>query len=237
MSDAQNPRRGAFGRFLDIVERLGNLLPHPVTLFALLGLVTLVLSAIAASFGLEVPDPRANAPEGATIAARNLLDPAGLRQIATGLVSNFTGFAPLGTVLVAMLGVGVAERSGLLGAAIRALVLGAPRNLLTAAVVFSAVLSNTASEMGYVVLIPLAAIVFHSVGRHPIAGLAAAFAGVSGGYSANLLIGTVDPLLAGITTEAAALIDPGYAATTVDGVIVRAKEVQATANWLSLIHI
>lgn len=231
MSDAQNPRRGAFGRFLDIVERLGNLLPHPVTLFALLGLVTLVLSAIAASFGLEVPDPRANAPEGATIAARNLLDPAGLRQIATGLVSNFTGFAPLGTVLVAMLGVGVAERSGLLGAAIRALVLGAPRNLLTAAVVFSAVLSNTASEMGYVVLIPLAAIVFHSVGRHPIAGLAAAFAGVSGGYSANLLIGTVDPLLAGITTEAAALIDPGYAATTVDGVIVRAKEVQATANW------
>ena len=231
MSDAQNQRRGAFGRFLDIVERLGNLLPHPVTLFALLGLVTLVLSAIAASFGLEVPDPRANAPEGATIAARNLLDPAGLRQIATGLVSNFTGFAPLGTVLVAMLGVGVAERSGLLGAAIRALVLGAPRNLLTAAVVFSAVLSNTASEMGYVVLIPLAAIVFHSVGRHPIAGLAAAFAGVSGGYSANLLIGTVDPLLAGITTEAAALIDPGYAATTVDGVIVRAKEVQATANW------
>ena len=231
MSDSQNQRRGAFGRFLDIVERLGNLLPHPVTLFALLGLVTLVLSAIAASFGLEVPDPRANAPEGATIAARNLLDPAGLRQIATGLVSNFTGFAPLGTVLVAMLGVGVAERSGLLGAAIRALVLGAPRNLLTAAVVFSAVLSNTASEMGYVVLIPLAAIVFHSVGRHPIAGLAAAFAGVSGGYSANLLIGTVDPLLAGITTEAAALIDPGYAATTVDGVIVRAKEVQATANW------
>ena len=105
MSDAQNQRRGAFGRFLDIVERLGNLLPHPVTLFALLGLVTLVLSAIAASFGLEVPDPRANAPEGATIAARNLLDPAGLRQIATGLVSNFTGFAPLGTVLVAMLGV------------------------------------------------------------------------------------------------------------------------------------
>ena len=103
------------------------------------------------------------------------------------------------------------SRSGLLGAAIRGLVLGAPRNLLTAVVVFAAVVSNTASEMGYVVLIPLAAVVFHSVGRHPLVGLAAAFAGVSGGYSANILIGTVDPLLSGITTEAAQIIDPAYA--------------------------
>ena len=117
----------------------------------------------------------------------------GLRRISMGLVTNFTSFAPLGTVLVALLGVGVAERAGLLGAAIRALVLGAPRNLLTAVVVFAAVVSNTASEMGYVVLIPLAAVVFHSVGRHPLVGLAAAFAGVSGGYSANILIGTVEP--------------------------------------------
>jgi len=139
-------------------------------------------------------------------------------------VTNFTSFAPLGTVLVALLGVGVAERSGLLGAGIRALVLGAPRNLLTAAVVFAAVVSNTASEMGYVVLIPLAAVVFHSVGRNPLVGLAAAFAGVSGGYSANILIGTVDPLLAGITTEAATLIDPSYAVGDV-------KEVLPTANY------
>src|SRR6056297_3095158 len=106
------------------------------------------------------------------------------------LVTNFTSFAPLGTVLVAMLGVGVAQKSGLLGAVIRALVLGAPGSLLTATVVFAAVVSNTASEMGYVVLIPLAATVFHSVGRNPLAGLAAAFAGVSGGYSANVLVGT-----------------------------------------------
>ena len=119
---------------------------------------------------------------------------------------------------------GVAERAGLLGAAIRALVLGAPRNLLTAVVVFAAVVSNTASEMGYVVLIPLAAVVFHSVGRHPLVGLAAAFAGVSGGYSANILIGTVDPLLSGITTEAAQIIDPAYA-------LGGAKEVLPTANY------
>jgi aminobenzoyl-glutamate transport protein len=116
----------------------------------------------------------------------------------------------LGTVLVAMLGVGVAERSGLISAAIRATVLRAPARFLTVAVVFSGVVSNTASEAGYVVLVPLAGVIFLAMGRHPIAGMAAAFAGVSGGYSANLFIGTVDPLLAGITQEAAQLIDPGY---------------------------
>ena len=205
------PRRGPFARFLDLVEWLGNLLPHPVTLFALICLVVLIVSGIAGQLGWQVEDPR---PEGAKgraadgiIRAISLLNPEGMRRIGQGLVSNFTGFAPLGTVLVALLGVGVAERSGLLGAGIRAMVLGAPRNLLTAVVVFAAVVSNTASEMGYVVLIPLAAVVFHSVGRNPLVGLAAAFAGVSGGYSANILIGTVDPLLSGITSEAAKIID------------------------------
>ncbi len=221
-------RRGAFARFLDGVEWLGNLLPHPVTLFALICLAVLLLSGVAGYFEWSVLDPR---PEGAKgraadgiIRAVSLLNPEGLRRIGMGLVTNFTSFAPLGTVLVALLGVGVAERAGLLGAAIRALVLGAPRNLLTAVVVFAAVVSNTASEMGYVVLVPLAAVVFHSVGRNPLVGLAAAFAGVSGGYSANILIGTVDPLLSGITTEAAQIIDPAYA-------LGGAKEVLPTANY------
>lgn len=222
------PRRGVFARFLDVVEWLGNLLPHPVTLFALICFAVLLLSGIAGHFGWHVADPR---PEGASgrsadgiIRAVSLLNPEGLRRIAAGLVTNFTGFAPLGTVLVALLGVGVAERSGLLGAAIRGLVLGAPRSLLTVVVVFSAVVSNTASEMGYVVLIPLAAVVFHAVGRHPMAGLAAAFAGVSGGYSANVLIGTVDPLLSGITTEAARIIDPSFAPG-------QPNEILPTANY------
>ena len=213
--NGDRPRRGLFARFLDLVEWLGNLLPHPVTLFALICLGILLLSGVAGALGWEVVDPR---PEGAQgraedgiIRAVSLLTPEGLRRIGMGLVTNFTGFAPLGTVLVALLGVGVAEHSGLLGAGIRALVLGAPRNLLTMVVVFAAVVSNTASEMGYVVLIPLAAVVFHSVGRNPMVGLAAAFAGVSGGYSANILIGTVDPLLSGITTEAARIIDPSFA--------------------------
>ena len=217
MSVAPNApkKRTVFARFLELVEWLGNLLPHPVTLFALICAGVLLLSGIAGFFEWQVLDPR---PEGhkdraadGIIRAVSLLNPEGLRRIGMGLVTNFTGFAPLGTVLVALLGVGVAERSGLLGAGIRALVLGAPPQLLTAVVVFAAVVSNTASEMGYVVLIPLAAVVFHSVGRNPLAGLVAAFAGVSGGYSANILIGTVDPLLSGITTEAASMIDSRFA--------------------------
>ncbi len=216
------PSRGWFARFLAAVEWLGNLLPHPVTLFALFVLGIILVSAVAAAAGLEVADPRPIGARGreadGVIEARSLLTGEGFRWLAGSLVTNFSGFVPLGTVLVAMLGVGVAERSGLLSAAIRGLVLAAPRNLLTMAIVFASVMSNVASEMGYVVIIPLAAAIFHSVGRHPLAGLAAAFAGVSGGYSANLLIGTVDPLLAGITQEAARFIDPAY-------------EVHPAVNW------
>ncbi|MBA4157220.1 MAG: AbgT family transporter [Gemmatimonadetes bacterium] len=218
------PRRGSngFTRFLNFVEWLGNLLPHPVTLFALFALGVVLLSGAAGLLEWSVPDPR---PEGARgrsptgmIEAVSLMNGDGLRRIVENLVSNFVTFVPLGTVLVAMLGVGVAEKSGLISGAIRALVLKAPPNLLTLAIVFAGVVSNTASEAGYVILVPLAGVIFLAVGRHPIAGMAAAFAGVSGGYSANLLIGTVDPLLAGITQEAAQLIDPGY-------------EVHPAVNW------
>ena len=109
------------------------------------------------------------------------------------MITNFTGFAPLVTVLVAMLGIGVAEGSGLIGTALRLVVISAPKRLLTFVIVMAGVLSNTASEVGYVLLVPISAVIFLAVGHHPIAGLAAAFAGVSGGYSANLLLGTVDP--------------------------------------------
>jgi aminobenzoyl-glutamate transport protein len=208
-------KRTLFTRFLDAVEWLGNLLPHPVSLFALFALGVVLVSGLAADvFGLAVEDPR---PEGARgrsptgfIEAVSLLNGDGLRRIVENLVTNFTGFVPLGTVLVALLGVGVAEASGLLSAMIRAIVLKAPTFLVTVAIVFAGVISNTASEMGYVVLVPLAGVIFHALGRHPLVGVAAAFAGVSAGYSANLFIGTVDPLLAGITQEAAQLIDPGY---------------------------
>jgi aminobenzoyl-glutamate transport protein len=200
------PRRNYFDLFLTVVERGGNMLPHPATLFAILALTVVVASAVAAAFDLEVTHPGT----GEAIRPVSLLTIAGLHRMLTSMVANFTGFAPLGTVLVAMLGIGVAEGSGLIGAALRLLVLSAPRRLLTFVIVFAGVLSNTASEIGYVLLVPLGAIIFQAAGRHPLAGLAAAFAGVSGGYSANLLLGTVDPLLAGLSTEAARIVQPGY---------------------------
>lgn len=211
----EQSQSGLFSRFLATVEWLGNLLPHPVTLFALLSVFIVLLSGILGYFDIAVADPR---PEGAKgrdadgmIEVISLMSAEGLQRIVTGLVTNFTGFAPLGTVLVALLGVSVAEHSGLLSAAMRSLVMNASKRVVTFAIVFAGIISNTASELGYVVLIPLAAMIFHSLGRHPLAGLAAAFAGVSAGYSANLLLGTVDPLLSGITEAAAHMIDPDYA--------------------------
>ncbi|MBL4914754.1 AbgT family transporter [Shewanella schlegeliana] len=212
--EPSNKPNGLFVRFLNVVERLGNLLPHPITLFALFCAAVVVISGIAGYFELTVVDPR---PEGASgrssdglIHVVSLMNAEGLRMIVSNLVTNFTGFTPLGTVLVALLGVGIADRSGLLSAAMRTLVMGASKRLVTLTLVFAGIVSNTASELGYVVLIPMAAMIFHSLGRHPLAGLAAAFAGVSGGYSANLLLGTVDPLLSGITEAAAQMIDPDY---------------------------
>lgn len=202
--------RGPVAAFLAIIERLGNLLPNPVTLFALLALLVVVGSGIAAAAGLSVEDPRPNAAEGARLEARSLLSPDGFRWMSQSLVTNFTGFAPLGTVLVALLGVGIAEKAGLLSAAVRAMVLAAPKQFVTVVIVFAGVLSNAASEMGYVILIPLAMTIFHALGRHPMVGMAAAFAGVSGGYSANLVLGTIDPLLSGLTQESARLLDPAY---------------------------
>lgn len=191
-------------RLLAFIERGGNALPHPATLFLGMAILVVVGSDLAARAGWSAVHPST----GAVIAPVSLLTRPGLHRMLTDLVKNFTSFAPLGTVLVALLGIGIAESSGLIGAAMRLLVLSAPTRLLTVVVVFAGVLSNMASEIGYVLLVPLGGMIFLASGRHPIAGLAAAFAGVSGGYSANLLIGTVDPLLSGLTQEAARLIEP-----------------------------
>jgi len=206
--------RTAVDRFLAVVERAGNLLPHPATLFFLLTVFVVIASAVAAQFDLSVAHPKTGEP----VVPVNLLSVDGLQRIMGGLVTNFTGFAPLGTVLVALIGIGVAEHSGFIGACLRIVVLNAPRFLLTPIVVFAGVMSNMASEIGYVLLVPLAGLLYIAAGRHPILGIAAAFAGVSGGYSANLLPGTIDPLLSGLSTEAARIVDPDY-------------NVSVLANW------
>ncbi|NEM96921.1 AbgT family transporter [Pontibacter burrus] len=199
-------KKSGIDRFLSVIERIGNALPHPATLFAGFALLIIILSWVASLFDMAVVHPGT----GETVTPVNLLSADGLHMILTRMVTNFTGFAPLGTVLVSLLGIGIAEGTGLIGAVLRLVVLASPKRLLTFVIVFAGVMSNTASEVGYVLLVPLAAIIFLAAGRHPLAGLAAAFAGVSGGYSANLLLGTVDPLLAGLSTEAAKIIDPNY---------------------------
>jgi aminobenzoyl-glutamate transport protein len=202
-------RKGALPRFLDTVEWAGNRLPEPATLFVVLCVAVVLLSAAVAAIGWSVTHPST----GAQVEAVSLLNGDGLRRMLTSAVSNFTGFAPLGMVLVTLLGVGVAEGSGLLAASLRAVALAAPRRIVTAAVVFTGIVSNVASDAGYVVFVPLAVLVFRAFGRHPLAGLAAAFAGVSGGFSANVLVGSTDVLLAAITEPAARIVDEGYRVT------------------------
>lgn len=213
-ANKNNSSNAFIEKFLSVIEKVGNKLPNPTTLFALFALGVIILSWVVSQFNFSVVHPGT----GQEIKPVSLLSVDGIHRIILNLITNFTAFAPLGTVLVSLLGIAVAEHSGLIGTSLRLLVLKAPKKLLTFVIVFAGILSNTASEIGYVLLVPLSAIIFLAVGRHPIAGLAAAFAGVSGGYSANLLLGTIDPLLAGLTQEAAHIIDKTY-------------EVNAAANY------
>ena len=207
-----------FNKFLNITEKAGNALPHPATLFALFAAGILLLSGIATYLGWDAVHPST----GEVISPVNLLTKEGLHRVMLEMVHNFTSFAPLGIVLVAMLGIGIAESSGLIGAGIRLLVISSPRRWMTFVIVLAGILSNTASDIGYVLLIPLAGTIFLSMGRNPLLGMAAAFAGVSGGFSANLILGTIDPLLAGLSEEAAHILDPTY-------------EVNATANYYFMV--
>ncbi len=201
-----NNNKNLVSKILGGIERVGNKLPHPATLFAMFAVLIIFLSGIASFFNITTVHPGT----GEVVKPFNLLSNEGFHMIMENMVYNFTSFAPLGTVLTALLGIGIAEASGLMSTSLRLLVISAPKKLLTFAIVFAGILSNTASEVGYVVLVPLGGLIFLAVGRHPIAGIAAAFAGVSGGYSANLLLGTIDPLLAGLSEEAARIIDYAY---------------------------
>ncbi|MDN6730350.1 MAG: AbgT family transporter [Alkalibacterium sp.] len=218
MNESEKRNKG----FLGFIERIGNSLPHPVIIFVILALAIIVISDLAARFGAPVEYFNATEGDYVTVEAVSLLTGKGLSHIFNSAVDNFTGFAPLGTVLVAMLGVGVAEWSGLISSTLKKLLRNVPTSLLTASVVFAGIISNIASDAGYVVVIPLGAIIFAGAGRHPIAGLAAAFAGVSAGFSANLIFGPTDALLVGITNEALSSGGIDY-------------DVAVTANWYFMI--
>jgi aminobenzoyl-glutamate transport protein len=192
--------------WLDKVERLGNRLPEPVSLFLILCGSIILASWIGSLLGVSVTHPTTGQP----IAVDNLLSSTNIRRMLHDMVKNFASFPPLGLVLVTMIGIGVAERSGLVAAALTRLVMAVPPSLLTATLVLAGITANLAADAGYVVLTPLGALLFAAVGRHPLAGLAAVFAGVSGGFSANLIVTSLDPLLGGISTTAAQIIDPSY---------------------------
>lgn len=197
-------KKSRFARILDTIEVVGNRLPHPATLFFMMAVIVALLSWLASSFDMQAMHPAT----GEVIKVKNLLNADGIRWIYTNVEHNFVKFPPLGLVLVIIVGIGVAEGSGIFTVLVRQLVLGAPKKLITAAIILAGIFSHLASEVGYVVLIPLGAMIFHALGRHPMAGFAAAFAGVSAGFGSNFLIGSVDPILAGLSTSAAQILNP-----------------------------
>ncbi|MFP6632237.1 MAG: AbgT family transporter [Planctomycetota bacterium] len=191
------------GGVLGTIERLGNKLPDPAVLFILAMLLTWVVSWWLGGYEFQVP--KKAGPE--TQQVTNQLTGAALVQFLVDMVKTFTGFHPLGVVLVALLGVGVAEKSGFIDAVIKALLGVTPAILLTPMLILVGILSHSAADAGYVLVIPLGGVIFYAAGRHPLAGIAAAFAGVSGGFSANFIPSGIDPLLQGITQEGAQILD------------------------------
>lgn len=204
--------KGWFYRFLDGVERVGNKLPDPFILFIILSLIVIAISWVASMFNASVIHPGT----GEELAIKNLASGEGLQFMLTSTLTNFTGFAPLGLVLVMMFGIGLAEKVGLLDHAIRKTILQSPPKLVTYTVVFVGIIGNIVSDASIVLIPPLAAYVFHKMGRHPLAGLAAGFAGAGAGFTANLFIAGTDVLLSGIATEAAQIMDANFVVTPVD---------------------
>jgi aminobenzoyl-glutamate transport protein len=203
MSEQEQTANGN-GGFLGTVERIGNKLPDPAVLFIVLLFVVWFLSWVMSYLTYSYVDPRTGEP----IVIINQLTGGAFTTFMTNLVTNFVEFGPVGTVLVAMLGIGVAEHSGFITTGIRALLNVTAKWLLTPMVIMVGIMSHSAVDAGYVLVIPIGGVIFYAAGRHPLAGIAAAFAGVSGGFSANFLPAALDPLLQGLTQGGARLLDP-----------------------------
>jgi aminobenzoyl-glutamate transport protein len=190
-------------RALDAIERAGNKLPDPAVLFLLALVITWVVSALLAPVNFSAIDPRSGDP----VVVKNLLAGQEFTSFLAQMVQIFVAFPPLGVVLVAMLGIGVAEHTGFINVALRALLSLTKRWLLTPMVITVGIISHTAVDAGYVLVVPLGGVIFYAAGRHPLAGIAAAFAGVSGGFSANFVPSSIDPMLAGITQAGVQVLD------------------------------
>jgi aminobenzoyl-glutamate transport protein len=219
-------RRPFMQRVLDGVERVGNRMPHPAVIFVALIVVLMLLShllyVMGASATFEQVNPATDTIEPTTAAAKSLLTADGIRFMYADVIQNFMNFNAVGVIIVAMLGVGVADSSGLIAAMIRKLVHVAPARFLTYILVFVGIMSSIAADAGYLVLIPLAAAAFVSVGRHPLAGLGASFGGVAAVFSVNIFIKPLDGILTEITNDAIHLLNPN-------------ESIPVTANiWFSI---
>ena len=204
MSSSEVVNTNRVQRWLATVERVGNRLPDPAILFVSLLFVVWILSWLFSYVTYDAIDPRT----GEALVVNNQLSGPALTAFFSAMVTNFSHFHPVGVVLVAMLGIGVAEHTGFINAALRAMMAVTARWLLTPMVILVGIVSHTAADAGYVLVIPLGGIIFYAAGRHPLAGIAAAFAGVSGGFSANFVPSSLDPMLQGITQAGAQILDP-----------------------------
>lgn len=200
------------GGFFGKLESLGNRLPNPAILFLYLIGILAVISAILSVMPFNVPHPLTNQP----IVVQNLLSQSGLHWILTSMIKNYIDFPPLGMIMVLTLGIGIAEKVGLLDCAIKSSIHYIPKRYVTAAIVFISMMSHIASDAAVVVVPPIAAMLFYSIGRHPFAGFAASLAAIMSGFTANILIVTTDVLLSGITTQAARIVDPHSVVTPID---------------------
>ncbi|TVP49329.1 MAG: AbgT family transporter [Mongoliibacter sp.] len=203
MSKTAPTQKTFLDRFLDFIEKAGNKLPDPAILFLILMLITWVMSALLSPIDFGAVDPRS----GAELRVQNLLTGTQFANFLGNMTGVFINFPPLGVVLLAMLGVGVAEHSGFINAGLKFLLGITPKMLLTPILTLVAIVSHTAADAGYVLVIPLGGVIFYAAGRHPLAGIAAAFAGVSGGFSANFIPSSIDPLIQSFTQSAAQIID------------------------------
>src|SRR5262245_48993866 len=209
---SRTSKKTSMQRFLDAVERVGNMVPHPVIIFLILIAIVIILSALLGQFGTAVQFQRINADtheiEVATTEIRSLIGADGIRFMYASLIPSFMSFTAVGLMIVAMIGAGVAEESGLVNALIRKLVLVSPRWAMTYILAFVGILSSIAADAGYLVLIPLAGTAFLSLRRHPLAGLALGFAAVAGAFTVNMLIKPLDAVLVEFTNDAIHLVDP-----------------------------
>ena len=209
MAKTDERQKGFFDKAMDFIEKIGNAMPDPVSLFIILAIVVVVLSAILGSMGYGAVHPGT----GKTIQVVNLLTKDGFRDMYSKAVANYSNFAPLGMVLVCIIGAAVAEKSGFLVTMMKHVMGDAKSWMVTFAIIFVAINANLAGDAGFIVMPPLAAVIYMGMGRSPVLGMIVAYAGVAGGFSANIMLGMTDALAYGFTESAARMIDPNYQAT------------------------